>query len=76
MSVITLDMIKLFAKKMEQSLEDGSQYPGIVGTLELCEAGEGEIQGKFGELFTDEDSQEVFAPLKEAYLTAIQKKTE
>ncbi len=67
MSVITLDMIQSFASFFGTSLEDGSQYPGVVGSLKEWEQGEGELKA---ELTDAEATREVFAPLRSAYFKA------
>lgn len=58
-SVITLDMIRAFAVKHEISLEDGTQYPGVIGTLTDWENGKGEMESEL--------PQDVFEPLVAAY---------
>jgi len=70
-SVVTVDMIEAFAEKVGVSLEDGSQYPGIVGTLRTIENGDGTIQGALGELVQDEAHKELFAPLVKAHEEAL-----
>lgn len=66
-SVITLDMIKLFAAFHETSLEDGTQFPGIIGTLTGWEAGQGELNAN---LVDAPSLRDTFAPLREAYFAA------
>ena len=64
-SVITLDMIEQFAKSNETSLEDGTQYPGVVGSLRAWEAGQGVLNAELV------NGNPVFAPLQEAYYKAL-----
>jgi len=68
MSVISLDMIEKFAAHNGVSLEDGTQYPGVVGSLKAWEAGQGELQS---DLVDAGANKEAFAPLVEAYNAAI-----
>jgi len=70
-SVITLDMINAFAVAHEISLEDGSQYPGVIGSLLTIEQGGGTLQDKLGELVQSEEHKETFAPLVKAHQDAI-----
>lgn len=66
-SVITLDMVKMFALFHNVSLEDGSQFPGVVGTLGMWEKGMGELNAN---LVDAPSLREVFKPLRDAYFTA------
>ncbi len=73
MSVITLDMIRAFAAFMGTSLEDGTQFPGVVGSLEAWEQGVGELKS---DLVDSDENREVFAPLVAAYSAAVAAKGE
>lgn len=64
MSVINDEMVKEYAAHFNIDLADGSQRPGIEGTLASWEKGE-------GELVADLVDRETFLPLKEAYFAAI-----
>lgn len=64
-SVITLDMIEGFAEFNGTSLEDGSQIPGVIGSLRAWESGQGELVAKLV------NGNPVFAPLQEAYYKAL-----
>jgi len=68
-SVITLDQIKGFANHFEMDLTDGTQYPGVVGSLETWESGRGELDN---ELVNGEATKEIFAPLVAAHEAAKQ----
>lgn len=61
-SVITLDMIRAFAKRHEINLEDGSQYPGVIGSLIEVEEGRGE----WPEWMHEPEYTSQFAPLWQA----------
>lgn len=69
-SVITLDMIELFAKFNGISLEDGSQFAGVKGTLLDWEAGRGTLAA---ELVDAPSLRDTFKPLREAYFKALGK---
>lgn len=60
MSVISWDMISLFASHNGVDITDGTQIPGVVGSLEAWEAGKGEMQ-------TDLSVLPEFAALKTAF---------
>lgn len=60
-------MIELTARFYGTSLEDGTQYPGVVGTLRSWEAGRGELDAN---LVDAPSLRAVFAPLREAYFAA------
>lgn len=60
-------MVELFARLHDISLEDGTQYPGIVGTLKGWEAGNGELDAN---LVDAPSLRETFAPLRAAYFKA------
>ncbi len=64
-SVVTLDMIEQFATFEKISLEDGTQYPGVVGSLRAWEAGQGELKAELV------NGNPVFVPLQEAYYKAL-----
>lgn len=58
-SVVTLEMIRAWAAHFEIDLEDGSQYPGIIGSLLDLEAG----RGQYEPWMTEEAHGTTFAPL-------------
>lgn len=66
-SVITLDMIKFFAAYEGTSLEDGTQFPGVIGSLTNWENGQGELNAN---LVDAPSLRDTFAPLREAYFAA------
>ncbi len=63
MSVITLDQIEAFATFNSISLTDGTQLPGVIGSLQAWETGKGEMPA-------DLVSNPVFATLVSAYNAA------
>lgn len=67
MSIVSFDMIEKFAAHYGTSIEDGTEIPGIVGTLRGWEAGVGELDAS---LVDAEATREVFAPLRKAYFAA------
>lgn len=67
MSVITNDMVEAYARFHDISLEDGSQYPGVLGSLKAWEAGVGELNAHI----VDAPSlRDIFKPLRDAYFAA------
>lgn len=67
MSVITLDMIREYAKFYSINLDDGSQYPGVIGSLVGWEEGKGELNAY---LMDSPETNPVFNPLREKYYKA------
>ena len=65
MSVITLDMVDQFASFHGISLDDGSQFPGVRGSLEAWEAGRGSLEAALV------NGNPSFYPLVEAYYKAL-----
>lgn len=57
----------MFAKFHGISLEDGSQYPGVLGSLKAWEAGNGVLNAN---LVDAPSLREIFRPLREAYFKA------
>lgn len=62
-SVITLDMINDFAAKNDIDLTDGTQFPGVIGSLAAWESGKGELDAELC-------NTETFSSLKTAYEAA------
>lgn len=62
-SVVTKEMVEAYAKQFDISLEDGSQEPGVVGSLEGLASGQGTLPD-----FMRED--EVFSDVVKAYDSA------
>lgn len=58
----------MFARFHGISLEDGSQYPGVIGSLKAMEAGKGTLNAH---LVDAPSLREVFRPLREAYFKAL-----
>lgn len=68
-SIVTVAQVESYAKRFEIDLEtDASQWPGCVGSLREWENGNGTFDDK---LATDEDTKELFAPLKAAFDAAV-----
>jgi hypothetical protein len=65
MSVVTIDMIEAYAKHFGTSLQDGTQYPGVVGSLRTIESGQGTLVADLM------NGNEIFYPLMEAYCKAL-----
>lgn len=63
-SVISLDMIEAWAEYYEISLEDGSQYPGVVGSLKSAELGVGSLPAELV------NGNPIFDDLRVAYAKA------
>lgn len=63
-------MIQLFARNNGTSLEDGTQYPGVVGALSGWENGRGQLDA---DLVDAPSLREIFKPLREAYFKALGK---
>lgn len=62
-SIVTLDMIREWAAFYNVSLEDGSQMPGVVGSLETLAEGAGTLPAELM------NGNETFLPLMQAYWT-------
>jgi len=62
--IITRDMIEEFAKHYSIDLADGSQEPGVVGSLNTWAEGKGELDAKLV------NGNPTFAPVVEAYFKA------
>jgi len=62
MSIVTLDQINAYALHYGIDLTDGSQYPGVVGSLTTWEVGQGEIDAKL-----IEEAPEMWKPLVDEY---------
>jgi hypothetical protein len=66
-SVVSCSMVEAWAEHFGISLEDGSQWPGCLGSLRGIEKGEGEIPA---ELFQkDQETIDLFLPLTTAYFS-------
>lgn len=64
-SVITLNMIEAFAAFEGTSLEDGTQIPGVIGSLRAWEGGQGTLKAELV------NGNPIFVPLQEAYYKAL-----
>ncbi len=62
--IITRDMIEAYAKHYSIDLTDGSQEPGIIGSLNTWAAGKGELDAALV------NGNPTFAPIVEAYYAA------
>lgn len=62
--IITREMIEAYAKHYSIDLTDGSQEPGVVGSLKTWESGKGELDAKLV------NGNPIFAALVEAYYKA------
>lgn len=74
--LLTVAMIKAWAVNFQIEPEDFTQWPGIVGSLTKLAEGEGELTKETAPLFENEETAEIMAPLKEAYLAAIAAKSQ
>lgn len=61
-------MIREYAKFYSISLEDGSQYPGVVGSLLTWEEGRGELTPY---LTDSPEMNPIFNPLREKYYQSL-----
>ena len=64
---ITQAMIEAYAKHHNIDLTDGSQVPGVIGTLNTWADGQGELDAT---LVDSAEYAELFAPLRTAYFAA------
>lgn len=62
--IITREMIEAYAKHYSIDLTDGSQEPGVVGSLKTWESGKGELDAKLV------NGNPIFTPVVEAYFAA------
>lgn len=58
-------MIEAFAKSFGIDLADGTNVPGVMGSLEMLARGEGEFPEKLME-----EAPGIFSPLRDAYMLA------
>lgn len=69
MFTVTREMIVAFAKFFSIDLTDGSQEPGVIGSINNIAAGHSNGH-KLAFLFDAPENRETFAPLRKAFFEA------